>query len=232
MLTVSYTISTSTTFYTPRRGEILMSKKAVSAKGLIVDFDLLQIKEQMAKQPRTATVQARENFVDRKFRRRMKQAVDSIPPIEVDKPVANKTEPKPEQKTEPEKKEKKMTCPLRPLHNQIIVQFLEQQVGPKGYFERYTKSGIVLPAFESHADTIKTPRWAKVCAIGPKCDPILAVEGCEILIEPLMWTQGMEVKGRKYWRTDQTKVVGYRYPEDGKDEEPLFHVDPVWDKAR
>lgn len=85
-----------------------MSKKAVSAKGMIVDFDLLVIKEQMRKQPRTTNVQARENFVDRKFRRRMKQAVESVDQINVDKPVAQtKPEVKTDTKSEPEKKDKK-----------------------------------------------------------------------------------------------------------------------------
>lgn len=125
-----------------------------------------------------------------------------------------------------------MTCPLRPLHDQIIVQFLEKQVGVQKYFERKTKSGIVIPGFESHADTIKTPRWAKVCAVGPLCDKNLAVEGCEVLVEPLMWTSGMDLEGQRFWRTDQSKIIGYRYPEDERDEEPLFNYDPVWDKGR
>ncbi|MGI0076383.1 MAG: hypothetical protein ACREAU_03140 [Nitrosopumilaceae archaeon] len=43
-----------------------------SAKGLMVDFDILQIKQQMEKaSPPTATVKARENFIEKKLRRRV-----------------------------------------------------------------------------------------------------------------------------------------------------------------
>lgn len=47
-----------------------MSRKVRSAKGTIVDFDLLAIKQQMAAQPAPTNVEAREKFIDRKLRRR------------------------------------------------------------------------------------------------------------------------------------------------------------------
>lgn len=49
-----------------------------SAKGEIVDFDLLKIKEQIASAPKTTNVQAREDFIDRKFRRRLKKLTDEV----------------------------------------------------------------------------------------------------------------------------------------------------------
>ena len=49
-----------------------------SAKGEIVDFDLLKIKEQIASAPKTTNVQAREDFIDRKFKRRLKKTADSV----------------------------------------------------------------------------------------------------------------------------------------------------------
>jgi hypothetical protein len=51
-----------------------MSKVTRSAKGAIVDFDLLKIKEQMAATPKAAPVKARENFIDQRFKRRIKKA--------------------------------------------------------------------------------------------------------------------------------------------------------------
>lgn len=50
-----------------------MSKAVRSARGAIVDFDLLRIKQQMASAPKTTTVQAREDFIDQKFKRRLKK---------------------------------------------------------------------------------------------------------------------------------------------------------------
>lgn len=43
-----------------------------SAKGVIVDFDILRIKQQMQKaSPPTATIKAREDFIDKRIRRRV-----------------------------------------------------------------------------------------------------------------------------------------------------------------
>jgi len=54
-----------------------MGKKVRSAKGVAVDFDLIKIKQQMASAPKPTTVQARENFIDQKFKRRIKKATDT-----------------------------------------------------------------------------------------------------------------------------------------------------------
>lgn len=50
-----------------------MPKKARSAKGVEVDFDLLRIKAQIASAPKTTSVKAREDFIDQKFKRRLKR---------------------------------------------------------------------------------------------------------------------------------------------------------------
>lgn len=50
-----------------------MAKSVRSARGAMVDFDLLRIKQQMASAPKTTTVQAREDFIDQKFKRRLKK---------------------------------------------------------------------------------------------------------------------------------------------------------------
>lgn len=47
--------------------------KARSAKGEIVDFDLIKIKQQIASAPKTTTVKAREDFIDKKLKRRLKK---------------------------------------------------------------------------------------------------------------------------------------------------------------
>lgn len=51
-----------------------MSQIVKSAKGQTVDFDLLKIKQQIATAPKPTQVQAREDFIDRKLKRRIKKA--------------------------------------------------------------------------------------------------------------------------------------------------------------
>lgn len=50
-----------------------MAKGVRSARGEIVDFDLLRIKQEIAAAPKPTTVAARENFIDQKFKRRLKR---------------------------------------------------------------------------------------------------------------------------------------------------------------
>jgi hypothetical protein len=44
-----------------------------SAKGKVIDFDLLKIKRQMAGKPVSIDVKARQNFIDQKARRRIRK---------------------------------------------------------------------------------------------------------------------------------------------------------------
>lgn len=50
-----------------------MPKKTRSAKGEMVDFDLLKIKSQIASTPKPTDVQKREDFIDKKLRRRARK---------------------------------------------------------------------------------------------------------------------------------------------------------------
>lgn len=50
-----------------------MSKAVRSARGELVDFDLLKIKQQIATAPKPTNVAARESFIDQKFKRRIKR---------------------------------------------------------------------------------------------------------------------------------------------------------------
>ena len=55
-----------------------MSKRVKSARGQIVDFDLLKIKEQIASAPPPVDVQQRQDFVERRLRRRVKKKVPVV----------------------------------------------------------------------------------------------------------------------------------------------------------
>lgn len=51
-----------------------MGKKVRSARGEMVDFDLLKIKQQIAAGQAPTTVKNRQEFIDSKIRRRVKKA--------------------------------------------------------------------------------------------------------------------------------------------------------------
>ncbi len=58
-----------------------MTNKIKSARGSVVDFDLLKIKNQIQSSPKPTIVQARENFVESKLKRRIKKLTQPIEPV-------------------------------------------------------------------------------------------------------------------------------------------------------
>ena len=77
-----------------------MPKVVRSAKGQPVNFDMLKIKQQIASAPKPTSVKAREDFIDQKFKRRLKRLKRDVTKKAVE---VQKTEP--EQKPEEENKE-------------------------------------------------------------------------------------------------------------------------------
>ena len=57
-----------------------MAKKVRSARGVLVDFDLLKVKQQIAESP-AVDVTAREDFVERRLRRRTRRTATPVKPI-------------------------------------------------------------------------------------------------------------------------------------------------------
>lgn len=55
-----------------------MSNQTRSARGVLVNFDLMKLKEQIATAPKPTIVQARENFVDTRLKRRVRRAVSAV----------------------------------------------------------------------------------------------------------------------------------------------------------
>jgi len=72
-----------------------MPRKTRSAKGVMIDFDLLKIKQQIASAPPTTDVKKREDFIDRKLRRRVKR-IKKVEPV-VEDVVETETEDKKEE---------------------------------------------------------------------------------------------------------------------------------------
>ena len=61
--------------------------KGKSAKGEIVDFDLLKIKQQIASAPPSSDVARRQDFIENRLRRRTKKVVLPVAPIETNASV-------------------------------------------------------------------------------------------------------------------------------------------------
>lgn len=62
--------------------------KARSAKGRMIDFDLLKIRQKLSAQPVTVDVKAREDFIDKKLRRRMRKTkIATAGPIDIEAEV-------------------------------------------------------------------------------------------------------------------------------------------------
>lgn len=99
---------------------------------------------------------------------------------------------------------------LKPLHNQIFFRFNESIIrNDKGQkmFETETEAGITVMA--NIEDSTKAPKWGEVLKIG---DCVTDVKvGDEILIEALMWTNGIKMKNEDtFWKTDEDKIIGIR----------------------
>lgn len=58
-----------------------MGKKVRSARGEMVDLDLLKIREQISSNPIPLDVQARQDFVEKRQRRRLKKVPPPAPAI-------------------------------------------------------------------------------------------------------------------------------------------------------
>ncbi len=55
-----------------------MGKKVRSVRGEMVDFDLMQIKKQIAAQPAPLEVKARQDFIENRLKRRIKKAQNIV----------------------------------------------------------------------------------------------------------------------------------------------------------
>ncbi len=62
-----------------------MAKKTKSMRGVIIDWDLAEIKSQMEQAPAPLNVEKRQNFIDQKLRRRVKKVKESIAALDASK---------------------------------------------------------------------------------------------------------------------------------------------------
>ncbi len=70
-----------------------MANLVKSARGSLVDFDLMKIKQQMADAPTTTNVAARQNFIDNKLKRRLKKQTQEVVDSTVSPVVVSDSDP-------------------------------------------------------------------------------------------------------------------------------------------
>lgn len=90
---------------------------------------------------------------------------------------------------------------LEAISNHILFEFVDRIQG-KEIYDR-TASGIII-AGTSTGDQNKD-RWGHVLAVGPEVTDVKVGE--YILIARLKWTNGVEVEGKTYWKTDINQVL-------------------------
>lgn len=60
-----------------------MTKLVRTARGQMVDFDLIKIKQQLADMPVPTEVKARENFVEKRLKRKLRtKSVPTVTPVQ------------------------------------------------------------------------------------------------------------------------------------------------------
>lgn len=99
-----------------------------------------------------------------------------------------------------------MTAPMRALRNGIVFQFEEKVTkSKKSTFEEATDWGFQLN--NDFDESAKKSRWGIIVAAGDEVIDEGLVPGARILIEALAWTNGFDVDGETYWKTDESKVL-------------------------
>jgi co-chaperonin GroES (HSP10) len=101
---------------------------------------------------------------------------------------------------------------IKALYNQILFQFIDK-VNSIGQFEEQKSDGGII-IMGDHDKSAKTSRWATIVSLGPDCGTELRVPGCRILIENLRWTNGVKYEGEMIWKTDETQILAYKWPDD------------------
>lgn len=72
-----------------------MTKLVRTARGDMVDFDLIKIKQQLADSPAPTEVKARENFVEKRLKRKLKnKTVPAAPKPDAEGEPTDETEEK------------------------------------------------------------------------------------------------------------------------------------------
>jgi hypothetical protein len=97
---------------------------------------------------------------------------------------------------------------LKPLGNKFTFTFVDNVVvrsdmgKRRTQFEETTKSGITISSYD---EGTKLPRWCVVKDIGPDVGEFSS--GDKVLIEPLKWSEVIELGTETFWYSDEMQVM-------------------------
>jgi hypothetical protein len=91
---------------------------------------------------------------------------------------------------------------IEAILNNIIFQFVEDVTQTR--FVNSTESGIIINSGDGNQ--MLWPRWCKALHVGP--DVTEVKEGEFILVEPGKWTTAFRIDNVRYWKTDESRVIG------------------------
>jgi hypothetical protein len=100
---------------------------------------------------------------------------------------------------------------IEAIQNHIVFKFIDRVTNNGDFVPPTAPGGIEL--LKSSDDSAGQSRWATIVSLGPECSDELRTPGCEIFVDNLMWTAGVDFDGSKVWRTDESHVGLYRFPE-------------------
>ena len=110
-----------------------MPKRVRSMRGEVLDFDLLKIKEQMAAVPEPQELRAREDFIEKRLRRRVRRAKVAVvekTEVAVEPTVTEAADPE-AAKIETQSEEPKVVEKKAPAKKKTKKKTVKQKVTPK-----------------------------------------------------------------------------------------------------
>ena len=88
------------------------------------------------------------------------------------------------------------------IESNVIFQFTEDVTQSR--FINSAESGMIVNSGDGNQAL--WPRWGKAIKIGPDVKEV--IEGDYILIESGKWTLGFFIEDVRYWKTDESKIIG------------------------
>lgn len=89
---------------------------------------------------------------------------------------------------------------IKAIEDGIIFKFIEDIASKT--FENKTDWGFII---KDKMNDVKRPRWGQALVVGPKVKHVAV--GDYILIENLQWTNRLDYKDDKFWKTNESKVI-------------------------
>ena len=91
---------------------------------------------------------------------------------------------------------------IKAIESNIIFQFVEDVTQTR--FINSTASGLIINSEDGNQNM--SPRWAKAVNVGPDVREVK--DGNYILIEAGKWTTAFRINEERYWKTDESMVIG------------------------